>query len=118
MLLFHTVSRGARHFAFAAVLVLISVVVLLFSIFGSVRSQQFDGLQVRGTASFNKQVVSALGLLRQKAPAAYRIITNHVGAIKQARRSGMRNDLVPPTFELANPTALYSVTWCAGSIAH
>lgn len=30
----------------------------------------------------------------------------------------MRLDLVEPTFELANPSAYYSITWCASAIAH
>jgi hypothetical protein len=100
----------------ATALVVLTLVLLLISI--GPRSRQFEGLQIKGNARFTDQVVSALTLLRDKSPEAYGIVTNHVGAIKQAKRSGMRLDLPTPTFELANPTAFYSLTWCAGSIAH
>ena len=90
---------------------------LLFLVFlnGSVR---FDGLEIIGTTKFQLQVVTALTLLREKSPQAYQITTNHVQIIKQSQRSGMRLDLATPTFELADPTAYYSITWCASSIAH
>ena len=109
-------QRRARFIASAAVAT--AGLFLLVVFLGAPGSQLFDGLRVTGSTRFREQVVNALVLLRDKSPEAYGIITNYLGVIKQARRSGMRSDLSPPTFELANPTAFYSLTWCAGSIAH
>ena len=99
-------------------MLLAALILALVLTFSGASSRQFDGIQIKGTTKFNEQVVSALILLRDKSPEGYRIVTNYIGAINQARRSGMRVDFVPPTFEMANPTAFYSLTWCAGSIAH
>ncbi len=112
-----TPERCRFHFKAPALLVIVGVVLLV--VFSSVsRTRDFDGVEVSGSARFREQVVGALVLLREKSPAAYEIVTNHVRVIKQHRRSGMRLDLTKPTFELANPTAYYSITWCAGAIAH
>lgn len=113
-----TREKPQRSRWLAGAVVAVAGLILVVVILGAPSSQVFDGLRVTGSTSFRTQVVSALVLLRDKSPAAYGIVTNHLGVIKQARRSGMRSDLSPPTFELANPTAFYSLTWCAGSIAH
>ena len=81
-------------------------------------TRHFDGVEIKGTKEFQEQVSNALALLRERASPAYEIVTNHVRIIKQSRRSGMRSELAKPTFELANPTAYYSLTWCASAIAH
>jgi len=82
------------------------------------RSFHFDNISIRGSPRFQGQVVSALALLRTKSPDGYQIITNNIGAITQSKHSGMAAYRKPPTFELNDQTAFYSVTWCAGSIAH
>jgi hypothetical protein len=78
----------------------------------------FDVVVVHGTPKFQKQVTNALQLLTTKAPAAYVTVTNEIGIIRQAKRSGMRAWTSPPTFDLTEGTAFYSLSWCAGSIAH
>jgi hypothetical protein len=75
-------------------------------------------LQVKGNARFGAQITNALSLLQSKAPDAYRIVTNEIGVIQQGEHSGMWAYRVPPVFEIADPTTFYSVTWCAGCIAH
>lgn len=77
----------------------------------------FETVEIRGTSEFQVRVVSALKLLKAQAADAYSIITNEIGVIEQSKRSGMRAWLKPPKFEMADGTA-YSITWCAGSIAH
>jgi len=114
-----TTRKPQRSYSRAtAVAALAALILLLLLISNWTSSRSFDGLQIKGSTRFVDQVVRALTLLRDKSPVAYAIVTNHVGSIKQAKRSGMRLDVVPPTFELADPTAFYSLTWCAGSIAH
>lgn len=81
-------------------------------------TEHFDNLEIRGTRRFKARVIQALTLLRSKTPQAYEIVTNNVGAITQSKRSGMAAYRKPPTFELNDQTAFYSVTWCAGAIAH
>jgi len=112
-----SVRQRRSHFMVIAAVAVVGLILLLVFL-SAPRSQPFDGLQVTGSARFREQVVNALVLLRGKSPSAYEIVTNHVRVIRQARRSGMHLDLSAPTFELANPTAYYSLTWCAGSIAH
>jgi len=73
---------------------------------------------ITGTTKFKEQVASALALLKTKSPEAYGIVTNYVGEIKEGTHSGMWAYWRTPTFELNGRTAFYSVTWCAGSIAH
>jgi len=76
------------------------------------------GIEIRGSKAFVVQVDRSLKLLENKAPYAYEIIINNVGRIEQGEHSGMWANITPPTFELNDRTAFYSVTWCAGSIAH
>jgi hypothetical protein len=91
---------------------------LLGIVFTRSKGTRLDGLEIQGTASFVKQVVTALTLLKTKSPGAYHLVTAHIGLIKQARHTGMAADATPPTFALNGRTAFYSVTWCAASIAH
>ena len=46
------------------------------------------------------------------------MVTNYVGKIVQGSHSGMWAYKDPPTYEMNDRTTFYSVTWCAGSIAH
>jgi len=75
-------------------------------------------VEISGSAKFTNQVSRALTLLKEKAPKAYSITTNFVGRIEQGKKSGMWAYKKPPTYEIADRTTFYSVTWCAGSIAH
>jgi len=111
-------GRQRFRFKLGAAFLLTTLILLLVLFLNVTSSRQFDGLQIRGTTRFKEQVVSALILLRDKSPQAYGIVTGYVGVIKQSKRSGMWSDRVPPTFELADPTSFYSLTWCAGAIAH
>src|SRR6185436_5963393 len=88
------------------------------SVYFIFRPAHFDGLSVRGTPRFRTRVTESLSLLRTKAPDAYQIVTNNIGAIAQSKHSGMAAYRKPPTFELNDATAYASVTWCASCIAH
>ena len=81
-------------------------------------SRRFDNIVIRGTSEFSDRVESALGLLKTNSPLGYATVTNYVRIIQQATHSGMRASSQPPQFDLNERTAFYSVTWCAGSIAH
>jgi hypothetical protein len=76
------------------------------------------GPEVLGDEKFSAMVNDALDLLREKAPEAYIIVAENVGRIKQSPQSGMAAEEDPPTFELADTSAYYSLTWCAAVIAH
>jgi hypothetical protein len=91
---------------------------LLGIVFTRSKGTRLDGLEIQGTATFETQVVAALTLLKTKSPGTYHLVTTHIGLIKQARHTGMAAYLTPPTFELNERTAFYSVTWCAAGIAH
>ncbi len=82
------------------------------------KARHFDNLAVVGAPPFAEQVVQALTLLRAKSPAGYAVVTNYVGVIQQDEHSGMHAERQPPVFQLNDRSAFYSVTWCAGVIAH
>jgi hypothetical protein len=71
-----------------------------------------------GSVRFSNQVHQALMLLKARDAAAYTIVTNYVGRIQEGEHSGMWAYKTPPTYELSDTTAFYSVTWCAATIAH
>jgi hypothetical protein len=74
--------------------------------------------EIIGSAQFSNQVHQALALLASKDGEAYAIVTNYVGRIQEGEHSGMWAYKTPPTFELNDTTAFYSITWCAATIAH
>jgi hypothetical protein len=78
----------------------------------------FEGIEIRGDERFVRQVEHALALVRDKSPDSLEMIRQFVKRIQHERRTGMRAYDDPPTFDLADATAYYSVTWCAGAIAH
>jgi len=74
--------------------------------------------QIAGSERFSNQVHLAIVLLRTRDPKAYSIITNYIGRIQEGNHSGMSAYITPPTYEMADVTAFYSLTWCAATIAH
>jgi len=96
----------------------IHCVLLLWLIFASATGMCASDLEIKGSTEFINQVSQALALLKEKAPKAYSVVTNYVAKIEQGKRSGMWAYKDPPTYEMADATTFYSVTWCAGSIAH
>jgi hypothetical protein len=81
-------------------------------------STRYNSIEIHGKPQFQAQVTNALELLRTKAPDAYEVVAREIGDIRESAHSGMRAWQNPPVFEMADPTAFFSVTWCAGSIAH
>jgi hypothetical protein len=74
--------------------------------------------EVVGSTQFINQVRQALLLLKTRDADAYAIVTKYVGRIEEGKRSGMWAYKTPPTYEMSDSTAFYSVTWCAATIAH
>ena len=74
--------------------------------------------EIVGSLRFSNQVHQALLLLESRDTDAYAIVTNYVGRIQQGKHSGMWAYMTPPTYEISDGTAFYSVTWCAATIAH
>jgi len=101
-----------------SVLVLASLLIVVNGCVAPREGRRFDNIVIRGTSEFSARVESALGLLKTNSQLGYATITNYVGIIQQATHSGMRASSKPPQFDLNERTAFYSVTWCAGSIAH
>jgi hypothetical protein len=113
-----THPSGPSPWAIWALICLSATVLLALVVLSIPGPARFDRLKINGNPSFQEQVVKALSLLRSRSPNAYQIVTNNIGAIVQAKHSGMAAYRNPPTFDLNDRTAFYSVTWCAGSIAH
>lgn len=57
-------------------------------------------------------------LLRERSRDGYATVTNYIGIIQEHEHSGMQVHQSPPVFQLNGNSAYYSVTWCAGVIAH
>jgi len=92
-------------------------VILLALIFGCCVASAREP-EIVGTLRFSNQVHQALALLRRRDTNAYSVVTNFVGRIQEGQRSGMWAYKTPPTYEMSDSTAFYSVTWCAATIAH
>jgi len=75
-------------------------------------------IEIIGDQEFIRQVEAALTLLKDKDPEAFSMVEKYIGRIEQGDHSGMWAYKDPPTFELTDRTAFYSVTWCASVIAH
>jgi hypothetical protein len=78
----------------------------------------YGGIQIKGKPEFITQTLAALTLLEQKDPQAFIKIQTYVGIIEQGEHSGMWAWEVPPRYEVGDPTAFYSVSWYASTIAH
>jgi hypothetical protein len=74
--------------------------------------------EIVGSARFSNQVQHAMLLLKTRDAEAYAIVINYVGRIQEGKRSGMWAYKTPPTYEMSDTNAFYSVTWCAATIAH
>jgi hypothetical protein len=75
-------------------------------------------IKIEGNEQFTAAVGKALALLKTKSPEAYRLASEYIGIIRQGKHSGMWAYLTPPMLEMGERTVNYSVTWCAGAIAH
>lgn len=103
---------------FLATALTLAVIILLAVAFVAHSPRRVDTIDITGTTAFKEQVANSLKLLRTRSPQSYGIVTSYIGRILQAKHSGMAAYVVPPTLDLNDRTAFYSVTWCASSIAH
>jgi hypothetical protein len=74
--------------------------------------------EIVGSTLFCNQVRLAFQLLNRKDPNAYSIATNYIVQVREGPRSEMLAYKDPPTFQLSDVTAFYSLSWCAAAIAH
>ncbi len=78
----------------------------------------YGGIEIMGDAEFIRQTRTALALLEQKAPDAFKKVQTYIGSIEQGEHSGMWAWEDPPRYEVGDATAFFSVTWYASTIAH
>ena len=78
----------------------------------------YGSIKIIGTSEFIIQTRSALALLEENDHDAFVKVQTYVGIIEQGEHSGMWSWEVPPRYEVGDPTAFYSVTWYASTIAH
>ena len=81
-------------------------------------AEKFKEIEIQGSEQFKEQISKSLELLKLKTPEAYLIVYKYIRVIKQGKHSSMWAYSKLPTYEIADRTAFYSVTWCAGSISH
>jgi hypothetical protein len=79
-------------------------------------SPQSSGIEIRGCREFIEHTEESLTLLCPLPEFA--LIRDHLGVIRQARRSGMKAWLAKPTFAVGKATWKHSALWYAGAIAH
>ena len=82
------------------------------------RAETFGKIEIVGSSKYTQQVREALLLLKTRDADAYTIVEKYVTRIEESERSGMAAYKEPPTYEMSDTTAYYSVTWCAATIAH
>ena len=90
----------------------------IFWFFSLAQTFSSTNVEIIGTREYKQQVIKALELLEKKSPEAYLNVCKYVGRIVESERSGMLAYNTPPTYEMSKVTALYSVSWCAATIAH
>jgi hypothetical protein len=77
-----------------------------------------SAMEIEGSQKYTRQVEQCLALLRTKAADDYAFVLGNIGVIAQNERSGMLAWANPPRYQMSDVTAFYSLTWCAGTIAH
>lgn len=70
-----------------------------------------EGIEIAGSLSFVDQIRDALNLLSEALPN----IQQYIDRIEQGNRTGMT---AYKTLVLTRKTAMYSLTWCAGTLVH
>lgn len=95
-----------------------ALVCVLGMTLGGCHRESISVPEVVGSERFKEEVHRAIVLLQERDLAAYAILTNNVGRIKESQRSGMWAYATPPVYEMSDATAFHSVTWCAATIAH
>ena len=68
-----------------------------------------EEVEIVGSARFHSQVHEALLLLKSRDADAYTIVTTYVKRIEEGKHSGMWAYKVPPTYEMSDVTAYYSL---------
>ena len=81
-------------------------------------SLNVGAIDIEGSLKFRERVKSCLNLISKKAKSEYKFVIANIGVISQNQRSGMRAWEDPPRYQMSDTTAFYSLTWCAGTIAH
>ncbi len=91
---------------------------VIFTLTMIIYSSHLYAIEIEGSLKYRKQIESCLNLLMNEAKKDYKLIEDHIGIISQNDRSGMRAWEKPPRYQMSDTTAFYSLTWCAGTIAH
>ena len=96
---------------------------LLFLVFSALYISQvfgddYCGIRIVGDKEFISQVKASLELISRFVHEEFANIQRYIGIIEQNKRSGMFAYKKPPKYQMSKVTAFYSLTWCAGTIAH
>ncbi|NLD39614.1 MAG: hypothetical protein GX654_22400 [Desulfatiglans sp.] len=97
---------------------LVVIISLNYNRVMGIASLGYKKLVIKGDPKFVDQISQALVLLKEKAPEAYDMVNEYAVKIEQSKRSGMAPFKIPPIMFLSDETIYYSLTWCAGAIAH
>lgn len=94
------------------------IIKIIFSLIFIIFSSNLYAIEIEGSLKYRKQVEDCLNLLSKKVKIEYKLIKDNIGIISQNGKSGMRAWENPPRYQMSDRTAFYSLTWCAGTIAH
>jgi hypothetical protein len=82
------------------------------------RCETVHGIEVAGEDDFIDQVRTAVELIHDKMPDELVAIAASIKCIRQNRRSSCDIYCDPIRCNMSRKTAMFSLTWCAGAIAH
>lgn len=74
------------------------------------------GINLVGSAAFRAKTGAALALVRRTRHSE--MVSRYIAIIREARRSGMRADEQPPTYEVGSATWQADPRWYASTIVH
>jgi len=88
------------------------------NLWSQIKAGEYPDIEIAGDEKFINQVKAALSLIKSKASDDYVSIKKYIRKIQESYHSGMVANSEIPTFYLTAKSALNSLTWCAGIIAH
>lgn len=109
------VNRMKQRFS---IFFVVFAVILVFETRAVAYVGMFEKIQIRGKEDFVGRVKGALLLIKEKAPHAWVLISEHVKKIEEGGATGMFPYAPGSPAVLSQETALCSLAWCAGAIIH
>ncbi len=96
--------------------VIIFSLIFIFEVHAT--TQNFETIRIEGNQKSNKQITSALNLLKQKSTDKYQLVKSSINTIKQSEKNQVEFEKYPSILEISYEGASHSVTWFATTLLH